>query len=383
MSEAVKKSKQKKKLKIKSAQSDPILFNVVLILLCFGLVMCFSASAPSAKVMQGDSYYYLKKQLIWAVIGLFAMMFMANFPYKSLRKYSNILYIVTCIMLAVTLAFPAINGARRWIGIGGFSFQPSEVAKISLIVLLADRLSKVSWDKKAYPKSGMMYIEFIKQFIPFGIFALLLMLEPHFSCTLLLGAVTCVMIFISGGKIMHFVGTISAAIPALIVVVMNSGYRLQRITSFLDPFADPQGDGYQAVQSLYAIGSGGLFGMGLGQSRQKYLYIPEPQNDFIFSILCEELGFIGAITVIALFVILIWRGLYIAINSKDKFASLLAVGITALIAIQVVVNIAVVTASMPVTGMPLPFFSAGGSSLVFIMASMGILLNISKSIDEE
>ncbi len=366
--------KTKKKINFRFAQMDPILFNVVLVLLCFGLIMCFSASAPSAQFQQGDSYYFLKKQLIWAVCGLIAMFFMANFSYKKLEKLSGLIVIVSLALLGAVLLMPSINGAKRWFGIGGASFQPSEVAKLAVIIWFAHKLSKQSWEKASYIKDFCPYL------LVLAIYAGLLMLEPHFSCTILIFLTAMVMLFVSGAKISHFGITALPVIPAVLYLAFSGGYRASRITTFLNPFNDPSGDGWQIIQSLYAIGSGGLFGLGLGQSRQKFLYIPEPQNDFIFSVLCEELGFIGAAVVISLFLVLIWRGIYIAINAPDKFSCLLAVGITALIAIQVVINVAVVTSSMPVTGMPLPFFSAGGSSLVFVMAAMGILLNISKQI---
>ncbi len=358
------------------SKSDPILFNLILVLLCFGLIMCFSASAPSAQTYMGDSYYYLRKQLMWAVLGLVAMGITMNIPYKIWKKYTGHIVITSLVLLVITLFMPAVNGARRWIGIGGASFQPSEVAKLAVILLFAKRLEKQKWEKGRYFKDFVPYLFIL------GVYGVLLLLEPHFSCTVLICMVAFIMLFISGAKIRHFVITMIPLIPAVIVVAVTSPYRLKRITSFLDPFSDPSDSSWQIIQSLYAIGSGGLFGLGLGQSRQKYLYLPEPQNDFIFSIICEELGFFGAVIVIALFALLIWRGIYIAINAKNRYGCLVAVSITALIAVQVILNIAVVTSSMPVTGMPLPFFSAGGSSLLFVMASMGILLNISKSNNE-
>ena len=356
------------------AKTDPVLFNLVLILVCFGLIMCFSASAPTAQVQNGDSYYFLKRQMIWAVGGFIALFFTSNYNYKNYKKYSFMIYAVTIGLLLIVLAFPGINGAKRWIGFGGFSFQPSECAKYALIIMLAHKLSLQKWDNSKFFK------DFVPYFIIFGIYALLLMLEPHFSCTILLFGVTVAMLFVSGAKMKHFGICLLIAIPILVFLAF-SGYRGDRMAVFLDPMgSDPSGDGWQIRQSLYAIGSGGLFGLGIGQSRQKFLYLPEPQNDFIFAVLCEELGFIGALFVILLFGALVWRGIFIAINAPDKFSCYLAAGITALIAIQIVVNIAVVTSSIPVTGMPLPFFSAGGSSLVFLMGGMGILLNISKHI---
>ena len=355
-------------------KTDPVLFNVVLVLVCFGLIMCFSASAPTAQVQNGDSYYFLKRQIIWAIGGFIAMMVTSNYHYNNYKKYSFMIYAATIGLLLIVLAFPGINGAKRWIGFGGASFQPSEVAKYALIIMIAHKLSVQKWEDSKFFK------DFVPYLILFGVYALLLMLEPHFSCTLLLFGVTVAMLFVSGAKMKHFGICLLVAIPAILVLAF-SGYRGDRMAVFLDPMgSDPSGEGWQIRQSLYAIGSGGMFGLGIGQSRQKFLYLPEPQNDFIFAVLCEELGFIGAVFVILLFAVLIWRGIYIAVNAPDKFSCYIASGITALIAIQIIVNIAVVTSSMPVTGMPLPFFSAGGSSLVFLMAGMGILLNISKYI---
>ena len=211
-----------------------------------------------------------------------------------------------------------------------------------------------------------------------GLTALLLIIQPHFSATVLIVAVSVIMLFVGGVNWKHLAALGLPVIAGGAMLVMTSSYRRARVFSFMDPFADPLGDGYQVIQSLYAIGSGGLFGVGLGQSRQKFLYIPEPQNDFIFSILCEELGFIGAFVVIALFVFLVYRGFKIAMNAKDKEGSLIALGITSLIALQVIMNIAVVTSAMPVTGIPLPFFSYGGTALFIIMSCMGIMLNISR-----
>ena len=372
-------NKKKGKLSIKKelfgfSKTDPVLSNLVLILVCFGLIMCFSASAPTAQVQNGDSYFFLKRQMIWAVIGFVAMAFTANFNYKNYRKYSFMLYVITIGLLLIVLLFPGINGAKRWIGIGGFSFQPSEVAKYALIIMISHKMSVQDWEKSEF------FRDFVPYLILYGVFALLLMLEPHFSCTLLLFGVTVAMLFVAGAKKKHFAICLLVAIPAIIFLAF-SGYRAERMAVFLNPMAsDPSGEGWQIRQSLYAIGSGGMVGLGIGQSRQKFLYLPEPQNDFIFAVICEELGFVGATVVLLLFAALVWRGIYIAVNAPDKFSCFLATGITALVAIQVIINVAVVTSSMPVTGMPLPFFSAGGSSLVFLMAGMGILLNISKYI---
>lgn len=367
------------KAKKNKGQPDAILFNVILVLLCFGLVMCFSASAPSANQNMGDSYYYFRKQLTVAIIGFVGMLIAMRYDYHKLAKKLPLFLGATIVLLLVVLLFPEQNGGKRWINIG-FSFQPSELAKFTVILWLACKLSskKQKWNK---PKDAQTFVRyFIKDFLPYlgflGIFAFLLMLEPHFSCTMLIFLVGVVMLFVAGMNWGYLVA-IAAPVMAVVVWLVSFGYRSARITSWLDPFANPQGDGWQIIQSLFAIGSGGMFGLGLGQSRQKFLWLPEPYNDFIFAVLCEELGFVGAACVIALFAVLIWRGICIAQRAPDLLGTLLAVGITALMALQFVINIAVVTGTIPVTGMPLPFFSSGGTALIFTLAEMGVLLNIS------
>ena len=368
-----------KKAKKNKGQPDAILFNVILVLLCFGLIMCFSASAPSANQNMGDSYYYFRKQLTVAILGFIVMLFAMRYDYHKLVQKLPLLLGITIVLLIVVLFTRGQNGGKRWINIG-FSFQPSELAKFTIILLFASKLAspKHQWHKAKDMSSYFRY--FIKDFMPYiailGAFSVLLMLEPHFSCTLLILLVGAVMLFVSGVN-MGYLFTIAAPILPVLVWLVSFGYRSDRISSWLDPFANPQGEGWQIIQSLFAIGSGGMFGLGLGQSRQKFLWLPEPYNDFIFAVLCEELGFVGAACVIALFAVLIWRGICIAQRAPDLLGSLIAVGITALIALQVVINIAVVTGSIPVTGMPLPFFSSGGTALIFTLGEMGVLLNIS------
>ncbi len=350
---------------------------VVYCLLALGLLMVLSASSPIAfasSMTNHDSYYYFKKQFLWAVLGSIGMLFTINYDYHRLRKLSRLLFAGAFVLLVLVL-IPGIgrvvNDARRWIYIGPFNFQPSEAAKIAMIIFFANNLAK-NYKELGHFSTFLTYIAII------GMVAAVLMLEPHFSCTMLIATTLAVMIFIAGARWRHIFVIAAPVVVAIVVAVMVAPYRMARVTTFLDPFKDIQGDGWQIVQSLYAIGSGGLFGVGFGQSRQKYMNIPEPQNDFIFPILAEELGLLGAILVIALFVILILRGMRIALKAPDLFGTLLAAGITTMIAIQAIVNIAVVTSSMPVTGMPLPFFSYGGTSLAITMFEMGIVLNISK-----
>ena len=383
---ALKKSKKSRKgfimskineLAVATKGMDIQFLVAVYILLAFGLIMVLSASSPIAFASEAtnhDSFFYFKKQLLWAILGSIAMFITANYDYNKLKKWAFPVLCLTVLLLLLVLV-PGIgrkiNDARRWIYIGPINFQPSEVAKIAMIVFFSYSLSKNYEELKNF-SVFMMYIAII------GVVALIIMMEPHFSCTMLIVA-TCVMLmFVAGAKIKNFAVLCLPVLMVLILVVAKSPYRLARVLTFLDPFQDIQGSGWQIVQSLYAIGSGGIFGAGLGQSRQKYLNIPEPQNDFIFSILAEEFGLLGAILVMLMFIFLIVRGIKIALKAPDLFGTLLTTGIIGLIAIQALVNIAVVTSSIPVTGMPLPFFSYGGTALAITMAEMGIVLNVSK-----
>ncbi|MDR0287895.1 MAG: putative lipid II flippase FtsW [Clostridiales bacterium] len=323
-----------------------------------------------------DAYYFLKRQLLWVVLGIAAMFILSRIDYKFLGKYSFIALIVSLVLLALVLV-PGLgvttNGATRWLGYGSLTFQPSELVKITLILFFAYSMSRPKQQEniKKFPVF-LMYLGII------GITDLLLYKEPHVSGILIITVVGIFLLFMSGARIRHFLFFAIPGMAAIIILAIKLEHVRTRIIAFMDPFNYAQGEGWQVIQSLIAIGSGGLFGRGLGRSIQKYMYLPEPFNDFIFSILAEELGFIGVFAVLALFVVFIWRGYKIAVSSSDKFGSLLAAGITTLIAVQVIMNIAVVTSSMPVTGVALPFFSYGGSSLLFVMADMGILLNVSK-----
>lgn len=365
------------KLKRATGGIDLQFLAAVYILLAFGLLMVLSASSPIAYASSrtnNDSFYYFKKQLMWAILGSVGMIAAANYDYQKLRRWA-IPALAGSILLLLLVLIPGIgrvvNDARRWIYIGPINFQPSEVAKIAMIIFFAYSLS-MNYKMLEHFSTFIMYIGII------GVVAAIIMLEPHFSCTMLIVATLMIMMFSAGAKIRHFVILAAPAVVGIIALIIKSPYRLTRVTTFMHPFEDIQGDGWQVVQSLYAIGSGGLFGAGLGQSRQKYMNIPEPQNDFIFSILSEEFGLLGAVIVIAMFIFLISRGIKIALKAPDLFGTLLATGIIAMIAIQALVNIAVVTSSIPVTGMPLPFFSYGGTALAITMTEMGIVLNISR-----
>jgi cell division protein FtsW len=355
--------------------ADFFIFITVLVLLFIGTIMVASSTAAYAGERFGDSFYFIKRQMVYVILGVMAMFAMMNVNYKRLGKISPILMMLSIFLLIIVL-IPGIgvelNEARRWIGIRGQTIQPTEVAKLSIILFLSYSLSKKKDKVRNFTKGLLPYLGLL------GIIAGLVMLEPHFSATVIIGSVTMILLFAAGAKLGHFV-LLSAPVMSLgTFLVISSPYRLRRLVAFLDPWSDVRGGGWQIIQSLLAIGSGGLFGRGTGKSLQKLLYIPEPYNDFIFSILAEEFGFLGVILVAFLFGLLIWRGFKVAMNAPDTFGGLVALGITSLIAIQVIINIAVVTSSMPVTGMPLPFFSYGGTSLIFLLSGVGILLNISR-----
>jgi cell division protein FtsW len=352
---------------------DFLLFMTVLILLCLGSIMVFSAGAPHANNVMGDTYHFIKKQLMYLPLAFLAMFVTMNIDYRKLGKWSPVFMVGSIALLVLVLIFGTeLNGAKRWFIFGPLNFQPSETAKLSVILFFSYSLSKRRNQLSSFFRGLMPYLMIL------GIIAALLLKQPHLSATIVIFGVACIVLFAAGAKITHFVLLSFPAVAGLVALVLLFPYRRARLISFINPFEDPSGDGYQVVQSLYAIGSGGLFGRGIGKSMQKFLYIPEPYNDFIFAILAEEMGFIGVVAVLLLFLVFIWRGVKISINAPDTFGSLVAIGITSLIAIQVIINVAVVTSSMPVTGMPLPFFSHGGTSLIFLMSGIGILLNISR-----
>lgn len=377
--------KTKKVSKFVNNQFDFILCITVILLLALGIIMVLSASAPSALSITGNSYFYVKKQLIFAIVGIFVMLFLSKVDYRFYKKYYWQIYFTSWIILLLVLVPGlgySVKGATRWIKIGGSQFQPSELTKIGLIIFFAGYLSDHKDELYDLKKGFIKPICFLVP--PIGI---LFFVQNHLSVSLVICIITIVMMFIAGCRLKHFVVVGIVGISLIIGIfgfmqISGAGegnFRLDRISTYFDPWADAQGTGYQTVQSLYAIGSGGMFGLGLGNSKQKYLYIPEPHNDFIFSILAEELGFAGCIIVIILFAIFIWRGILIAMRATDMYGTLVAVGITTLVAVQAIINIAVVTATVPTTGMSLPFFSYGGTALLLLLANVGILLNISRS----
>lgn len=349
---------------------------LVLVLLTFGLVMLFSASYAFAFYNEGNSFYYIERQLFFAVVGVAAMLFVSQVNYKILQKYSLLLFAGSVVLLLIADIFMRDQyGFARWIYIGSFSFQPSEIAKFAIIVLFA-HFAATNADKMNTFKYGVL---------PFGVclgtVALLVILSRHLSGTIIIGALGIAMMWFGGTKLRYFamlVGAGAAAVLVVLIVPAFMEYAGDRVTTWLDPYSDPLGDGFQTIQALIAIGSGGIWGAGLGNSRQKYLYIPEPQNDFIFPVVCEELGFIGASLILILFALLIFRGYVIAMRCPDKFGALLAAGCITHMGLQVVLNIAVVTGTIPNTGISLPLFSYGGTALMMTLGEMGVVLSVSK-----
>lgn len=362
-------------MRIKKSSADFVLFLTVLSLVSLGVIMVFSASEYSTLIYYKDSFYYFKRQLIWALLGLTAMYIMSNYDYRRLKQYVIPFMVVSFIMLALVL-IPGIgreiNGSRRWIGIGPLPFAPAEVVKLSIILFTAYGLSRQKERVKQFSKGVLPYMCVL------ALATGLIMLQPDLGTAMSLAGIVFVMIFAAGARMAHLGGLALGGVAAIVFAIVMEPYRMKRFLAFLDPWADPQDTGFHIIQGLYAIGSGGLFGLGLGQSKQKFLYLPENHTDFIFAITAEELGFIGAALVIILFTLFVWRGLKIAVTSPDPFACLLATGITAWVGVQAIINIGVVTGSLPITGIPLPFISFGGTSLLFTMAGVGILLNISK-----
>ncbi|MEK4511858.1 stage V sporulation protein E [Paenibacillus anaericanus] len=347
----------------------------ILGLLAIGIVMVYSAGSVLAFHDYGDSFYFVKRQLLFATLGLVAMFFMMNLDYRIVRKYAKIILII-CFGMLILVLIPGVGvvrgGARSWIGISSFGIQPSEFMKLGMILFLSYWLGKEDYRITSFNKGLLPPLALMGS--AFG----LIMLQPDLGTgTVMMGA-SLLIVFTAGAKIKHLAGLASIGVLGFIGLILAAPYRLQRITAFLDPWSDPLGAGYQIIQSLYAIGPGGLAGLGLGMSRQKYSYVPEPQTDFIFSILAEELGFIGGMLVLLLFLILVWRGMRVAMTIDDTFGSLLAVGIVGMVAVQVVINIGVVIGLMPVTGITLPLISYGGSSLTLMLTAFGILLNLSR-----
>ncbi len=372
--------KKNKKPRIHKGEIDIPFFILILVLMVIGLVMMFSASYYWGLTKNNDGFYYAKKQIGISVVGIIAMLIISKINYRIFanKKIAIPLFIGSFLMLLYTSLFGIEHGgARRWLKIG-IEFQPSEIMKFAIVVLFAYLIAN-NYNRMKKFKYGIMPF-----FIILIMVAGVMMLQPHLSGTLLICAIGFLMIFIGGAKFSHLMGVAVTGlvgiggIVATLILTGKADYFLKRFQSWFDPFSDTSGATWQTCQSLIAIGSGGLFGMGFGESRQKFLYLPESQNDFVFAIVCEELGLIGALLVIMLFMIFAFRGFYIASKAPDKFGMMLAVGLTIQIAVQALLNIAVVSNSVPNTGISLPFFSYGGTALAMQLAQMGVILNISR-----
>ena len=354
---------------------DLLLFIGIIVISIFGLVMIYSASYVWADYKFNDAFKFVKTQAFFLGIGFIIIWFVMRYPYFKYLEKANVIYFI-CVILLVLVLIPGVgsvrNGSRSWFGIGGFGIQPSEFAKIGMIVFVSKYLYYADRDIKNI-KSGVIPILFCL-FLIFG----LIMLQPDFGTGVIIVMSVIVLLFVSGVDVNFFVKIGFLGLGGVAFLIIMAPYRLKRIISFLNPWSDPLGSGFQIIQSLYAIGPGGLMGFGFGKSIQKHFYLPEPQTDFIFAIISEEFGFLGVFIVSLLFLLIIYRGFRISIHCNDKFGKYLAFGISFQLAFQALLNLMVVVGIIPVTGVTLPFFSYGGSSLIITMFSMGILLNISK-----
>mgnify|MGYP000855441767 CR=1 FL=1 len=354
---------------------DYILFFAVMTLMAIGIIMVFSASMVRSVKFYGHPYYYLITQLVWAALGIAAMLFLMHFDVWRYRPWIPFITGVGILLLIIVL-IPGIgqvrNDARRWLGYRQLSFQPAEVAKVTTLLFLADSMAKRRDKLGSLVKGLGPYLVFL------GLTCGLVLLEPDLGTAIAIAGGAAVVIFVSGVNWLHLLAVGAASVPALVWAVFAEEYRRKRFLAFLDPWADPDGAGWQIIQALYALGTGGPFGTGIGYARQKWFYLPEPDTDFIFAVLGEEMGFFGTSLVLALFLVVAWRGFRTAMAAPDRFSCLLAAGLTSLIVFQAAINIGVVTGSLPITGIPLPFISRGGSALVMNFVAIGIVLNISR-----
>ena len=352
---------------------------LVILLVVIGIVMMFSASYPAALEYTGNSYFYLIRQSIFSVIGISIMILVSYFDYHHFHKLAPWILLLSYILLVAVLLVPSSDGVHRWLPLGIFDVQASEISKFAIILFLAH------WGSTHFRHMDTFKIGVLPALIILVSTAVLLLLEPHYSGIAIIAMLVAVMMFISGVKIRYFVfaGVLVAAAVAVLAMTGQLGYAMERLDGWGQALiytdTDMWNKTYQTRNSLYAIGSGGLWGLGLGQSRQKYLYLPAAQNDFVFAVVCEELGFVGAMIILLIFALLVWRGITISMRAKDKFGSLLGIGLSAQIGLQVILNIMVITDWMPNTGISLPFFSYGGSSLIMLLAQMGIILSISRT----
>ncbi len=371
-------------LDISKKRGDSILLLITLLLLGIGIVMIYSASNVIANSEYGGSMYFLKRQLFKVVLGLLFIIFFARFDYHRLLDLASPILLGTFGLLLIVLIpgiggrASAFTGAKRWINLGFLNLQPLQVAKLTIIIYFAAALTRKEKVLESFEK-GILPLLLILS----GIFGLLI-LEPAFGAAFTIVSIGLIMLYIGGARLYHLISMMLGAIPILLITVTSASYRFSRLMTFFNPNADPLNKGYQIRQSLLGLGSGGLLGVGLGQSHQKLFYLPEPYTDFIFSVIGEELGYIGTITVLILYLILAWRGMRIAMQAPDRFGYLLATGMSMMLFISAMINIGVTTGTLPTTGLPLPFISYGGSSLLFTCTAIGILLNISRwSVEKE
>ena len=335
---------------LRRKEADFILLFTAMTLLAIGIVMVFSASYYILRENK-DPYYHLRRQVQWAVLGLAGMLFFSNYDYWKLKRWTNLVLLFSFLLLAAVF-IPGIGveilGARRWIGVGSLTFQPSDLAKVAMIMFTAAYLSRRDIQVRKFTEGALPIL------IILGIFFALIMKQPDLGTGVAMAGSVMLLIFVAGVPMQQLFLVGASAVPLLLYLIYSEPYRLQRLMSFRDPWADPLDTGYQIIQSLYAIGPGGLFGVGLGQGRQKMYYLPEPHSDFIFAVICEELGFIGASTVLIIYFLLFWRGFKIALSAPDAYGSLLAAGIVSMIALQTLINIGVVTGSIPLRGLTCP-----------------------------
>jgi cell division protein FtsW len=375
------KSRKKQSFFNTDGKMDITFLSLVLILLTIGLVMLFSASYAFSYENYGNSYRFIARQAIFAVAGVILMLVVSTINYRIYRKFAWIFYfIVMAILIALLIMPPMLKGmdVKRWLVIGPINFQPSEFAKFAVVLLLS---SLIAANYKLMEKFG--FVAFLLGLV--AVPCALIVLEPHLSATVLVFCLGIVLLIVGGLAKKYIIGGIGVGVVGVAALIVSGAvsYASDRLQYWLNPWLDPSGKGFQTIQSLLAIGSGGILGRGIGQSRQKHLWVPEPHNDFIFSIVCEELGLIGAMVIIILFCLLVWRGFTIAMKANDKFGSLMAIGLTFQVGLQALLNIWVVTNTMPNTGISLPFFSYGGTSLLILLAEMGIVLSISRSTNLE
>lgn len=360
----------------KSPSPDLMIPLVTVVLLAIGVVMVHSASTILSQEHFHDAFYYFKRQLMWASLGLISMYVVSRVDYRIFSRYARQILLLCLLFLGLVL-IPHIGqvrgGSRAWLGIGTFGIQPSEFAKFGLLIFLSWFLSQEPDRMRSFRKG------LVPPLLMMGLVIGLVMLEPDLGQSAVIAGSTMIMVFVAGARIEHLVGMGMVGLVAFAGLIAAAPYRLQRVLSFLDPWKYPDTIGYHIIMSLIALGQGAIIGVGLGHSTQKHLYLPEPQTDFIFAILSEELGLIGGVLVILLFTVLIWRGLRAAMRAPDRFGSYLATGLTGVIAVQVFINIGVVIGLMPVTGITLPFLSYGGSSLTLMLTAVGVLMNISRA----